>query len=131
MQHHRGGQRREAERIYRQILASDPGHAAAAHQLASSRSKKDTLRRPSSTFDKPFAPMVSRAAFHNTLGEAYRLSGQTREAVACYHRALGLQPRYAEACNNLGVALTDLGESDEAITQLRKALKWKPHFARR
>jgi len=38
-------------------------------------------------------------------------------------------PHYAEARNNLGIALGMSGRLDEAINQFREALRVKPDFA--
>jgi predicted O-linked N-acetylglucosamine transferase (SPINDLY family) len=51
------------------------------------------------------------------------------EAATCYRRALELKPDYAEAHNNLGVALKDQGRLDEAVACYRRALELKPDFA--
>ena len=44
-------------------------------------------------------------------------------------RALQLDPDYAEAYNNLGVALANQGRFDEAIEQFSAALKIYPGYA--
>ena len=44
------------------------------------------------------------APFHSDLGEAYRGWGKLPKAVACFRRALELDPRYAEAHYSLGLA---------------------------
>ena len=43
------------------------------------------------------------------------------EAIACYHKALALDPGYTNAHFNLGKALAFLGKVDEAIVCYRKA----------
>ena len=62
-----------------------------------------------------------------------RCSSRTRGSwtmrVACYRRALELKPDYAEAHNNLGVALKDQGKLDEAVACYRRALELKPDYA--
>ena len=55
--------------------------------------------------------------------------GKLDEAVACYRRALELKPDFAEAHNNLGVALKEQGKLDEAVACYRRALELKPDFA--
>ena len=55
--------------------------------------------------------------------------GKLDEAVACYRRALELKPDYAEAHNNLGIALKDQGKLDEAVACYRRALELKPDYA--
>ena len=48
--------------------------------------------------------------------------GKLDEAVAQYQQALALKPDFAEAHNNLGIALRDQGKLDEAVAQYRRAL---------
>ena len=55
--------------------------------------------------------------------------GQFDEAIAHYQRVLELEPRYAEAHNNLGAALANRGRMDEAIAHWRQALEIKPDYA--
>ena len=54
--------------------------------------------------------------------------GTLEEAVACYRRALELQPNFADAYYNLGIALHSQGKPDEAIACYRQALRFKPDF---
>ena len=51
------------------------------------------------------------------------------EAVAQYQEALRLKPDYAEAHNNLGIALQDQGQLAEAVAQYQEALRLKPDYA--
>jgi len=55
--------------------------------------------------------------------------GELDAAVAAYRSALALKPNYAEAHNNLGVTLTELGRPDEAILACRQALQMKVPYA--
>ena len=48
------------------------------------------------------------------------------DAVASHRKALALNPDYAEAHSNLGVALQELGKLDEAAESCRKALAINP-----
>jgi Flp pilus assembly protein TadD len=56
-------------------------------------------------------------------------AGRIDEAVARYKRALMLKPYYAEAHNNLGVALVALGRMDGAVAHYERALILKPDYA--
>ncbi len=50
------------------------------------------------------------------------------ESAEAARRAIDLKPDYAEAYNNLGAALNELGRWEEAIVALRQALALKPEF---
>src|SRR5262249_47033378 len=50
-------------------------------------------------------------------------------AIACYQEALRLDPKFALAHNNLGVALLDKGELDGAIACCKKSIRLAPKYA--
>lgn len=52
--------------------------------------------------------------------------GQLDEAIACYRRALEIQPGYAEALSNLGAALSGKGEHAAAVPWIERALQLGP-----
>ena len=55
--------------------------------------------------------------------------GKLDEAVASYNKALAIKPDYADAHNNLGVALFRLRKMNEAIASYHKALAIAPDYA--
>ena len=55
--------------------------------------------------------------------------GQPDEATTSYEEALRLQPAFAEAHNNLGVARREQGQLDQAEASFREALRLKPAYA--
>ncbi len=50
------------------------------------------------------------------------------DAIAACRRALAIQPDYAEAWNNIGAALNQLGRYEEAASACEEALRYKPDF---
>jgi Flp pilus assembly protein TadD len=58
------------------------------------------------------------------LTAANRLS----EAIERFREALGVRPDFAEAHNNLGVALAHLSRSAEALEHFRQAVRLQPEF---
>jgi predicted O-linked N-acetylglucosamine transferase (SPINDLY family) len=127
-QHHRGGRLQEAEQICRQLLQVDPNHADAIHLLGLIAHQVGQHAIAIEYFGRAIALKGNVAAFHNNLGEAYRVLRQIPEAIACYRRALELRPDYAEAHNNMGVALKDQGNLDDAVAAYRRALELKPDY---
>ena len=63
-------------------------------------------------------------------GQALQEQGKIDEAVACYHRALQLEPDFAAAYNNLGVAYQHQGRLDEAVACCRRAVEFTPDDAK-
>ena len=129
IQHHQAGRLQAAEQIYRQILAVEPNHADALHLLgviASPSGQARGGRRVHSAGDRVEG---ERGRLPLQPGQCVAGPGKPDEAVACYRRALELKPDYAEAHNNLGVALKDQGKLDEAVACYRRALELKPDYA--
>jgi tetratricopeptide (TPR) repeat protein len=61
--------------------------------------------------------------FRNALGVTLlHVLGKPDEAQAEFRRAIELDPSYAEAHHNLGLALAEEGRHEEAVAQYRKAL---------
>ena len=59
-------------------------------------------------------------------GQCPAWKGQLDAAIACYNKAIKLDPKFARAHNNLGIALNDKGQLDEAIASYRKAIELDP-----
>ena len=55
--------------------------------------------------------------------------GKLDEAIAEYREAIRLKPDYAEAHDNLGIALEARAKLDEAIAAYREAIRLKPDYA--
>jgi tetratricopeptide (TPR) repeat protein len=66
------------------------------------------------------------ASLHQELGRLYKRQGKLAEAVACYDRALALEPGFHEAWNNKGVALEGLDQFAAAAEAYRHAVDLQP-----
>jgi tetratricopeptide (TPR) repeat protein len=128
VQHHQAGRWREAEQLYRQVLAQYPQHAGAmlflgviAHQVGRIDVAVGLIRQA-------IALNPNNAEAHNNLGVALKDKGQLDDAIAAYRQAIALRPNYPEAYNNLGNALTDKGQLDEAIAAYRQAIALNPNL---
>jgi tetratricopeptide (TPR) repeat protein len=69
------------------------------------------------------------AVAHYNLGNALKDKGDLGGAIACYKKALELDPKYAPAHNNLGIALGNKGDLDGAFACFKKALELDPKLA--
>ncbi len=66
--------------------------------------------------------LASQAMRLYAQANALAADGLAAEAEAAYRRTLGLNPRFAEAHNNLGNVLRALGRAEEAVAAYREAL---------
>jgi len=129
IQHYQGGRLEAAEQIYQQILKVEPDQPDALHFLGVIASRRGNHALAIEYIEGAIRSYGRAPFFHNNLGEAYRALGRLSDAVACYRRALALEPGFAEAHYNLGNALMDQGKLDEAVASYRRALALRPDYA--
>src|SRR5262249_43661708 len=69
------------------------------------------------------------AEAHNSLGGALCRKGEVDEGIACFRKAIKLDPKSAVAHFNLGNALRNQGKLDAALDEYREALRLEPAAA--
>lgn len=62
-------------------------------------------------------------------GNTFYNDQKTTEAITCYRKCLEIQPDFLPARFNLGVALGDLGEFDDAARELQKVINAESGYA--
>ena len=62
-------------------------------------------------------------------GTSLAKTGLLEEAIPCYQQALRINPNYAEAHHNLGLAYYYLGKLEEAVGEYKQALRIAPNCA--
>ncbi|MDA8231383.1 MAG: tetratricopeptide repeat-containing glycosyltransferase family protein [Magnetospirillum sp.] len=125
----RDGLSPQAELVYRQILADDPGHAGAAHAFG-------RLLHRMGRMDEGLAWLRQAVdldpdafdAWHD-LGAALGAQEHLAEAVQCFRRALALRHDIASGWHNLGSALNKLERYDDAAAAHRQAIALQPDLA--
>ncbi len=125
----RRGRLEAAAEYFRRVIDHHGADAAAVNNLATALVElgdvQDAIRLLETSCDGHPDPRS-----YNNLGLALRAAGRPEQAAAAYHRALSMEPGYAEAHNNLGNMLMDEGDSATALTHLRKATELAPDAAR-
>jgi tetratricopeptide (TPR) repeat protein len=96
---------------------------ACAHNQTSHWRNNETLWRHA------LACTSANSLAHYKLAGVLYQKGETDEAITHYKQTLETEPDFAEARNNLGVALSAKADLEEAIWQYRKALEIKPDYA--
>jgi protein O-GlcNAc transferase len=128
LERHKAGRLVEAERLYRQVCAADPRHAAALHRLGVVAHQ---LGRPDAAalLQRAAALQPNAAEIHNDLGIVLAAQRQFAQAAASFARAVALKPDYTEAHCNRGLALGNLRRFAEASESFGRALAIDPNVA--
>lgn len=125
----RTGRPADARTLWQRVLAHEPHHAEALHQLALLARDNGDTRGAEELFRRALAAQPHAAAYHNNLGNLLLDEARFEEAVAAFARAIELQPDIAIIHNNRGNALRQRGETDEAVAAYRRALALDPNLA--
>lgn len=123
---HAAGRAQEAERLYREVLASQPDHVEALHGLGVLCLQTQRLEPALKYLGKAVAVDPASATLLNNLGVALAAAGRFEEAADAYRRSLTIAPDAPGVHVNLAAALGAGGRTDEAIAQLQRAVRLQP-----
>jgi protein O-GlcNAc transferase len=127
--HHKGGDLRRAEELYRQVLEIEPGNMDALHLLGILASQVGNYNVAADFIKRAIVLDGSVPQFHLNLGNVLQAQGSLSEAISSYRTALRLRPQFPEAHNNLGTALRTIGDVRGASQQFQEALRLQPDYA--
>jgi predicted O-linked N-acetylglucosamine transferase (SPINDLY family) len=125
LRYHQAGRLNEAEQLYREILAFNPGHADALHLLGVAALQRGQCEVAVERIETAIGLNGKVPSFHNNLGNALKELGRLDEAAASYRKALQLKPDHVDACYNLGIVLEAQDKREEAAACYRQALTLK------
>lgn len=104
------------------------GNLAQAHiNLANARSKKGDYDGAMQDYKQALSlnpPRSVQAGAYNNRGNAQFTQTRTRDAISDYNRAIRLQPEYADAHYNLGLAQQALNNRTAAINSFQTAARY-------
>jgi tetratricopeptide (TPR) repeat protein len=116
MLHERADQMRDAERLLRQVIGLDPGHAHAHNALGYSLADRNQRLPEALTLITRALEIAPKDPFIlDSMGWIKFRMGQFKEAVDYLQRAYEIRPE-AEIAAHLGEALWKLGQQSEART---------------
>lgn len=130
LQLHQAGRRQEAEAIYRQVLARQPNHAAAAHFLGLLLHQTGRSEEGLELLEQSVSLQPTNADFLNNFGTVMRDLGRVAAAIDFFRGAVDLRPEQLAARDNLGSSLTQLGQFEEAEEIYRGTVQRNPFHAR-
>ena len=114
-----------AERLYREILQYDAGHAHSLHMLGRIVQEEGRLEEAETLVRKAIAQDSVIAVYHRTLGAILRGRKKFEESIESYKTSLRLKP-HAAAALTLGEILHNMGRYEEAVQYYRQAVQLDP-----
>lgn len=128
LHHHRAGHLREASRLYRRVLAQDPGEPTALQNLGLIAIERGRHPFAVELIRKALARRPNDPGIHYNLGLALQKSGKIVDVLASYDRAIALRADFAEALYNRANALFEAGRPSAAIADYRRVIELRPGF---
>jgi predicted O-linked N-acetylglucosamine transferase (SPINDLY family) len=116
----------EAARLYHGVLAQEPQHAEALWRLADVASRMGLHERALVLAQSSVVAAPHDKFAWNCLGTIHAASGNAKEAVKAFGRAITLAPDFALALANVGKLYVELGRVDEAVTAHRLCVRYDP-----
>lgn len=123
------GQFREAEALYRRLLAAGLRACAVYCNLAAICGMQGRLNESVQLLAEALRVNPDHPDAHNNLGSALKGLGDLDGAIASYREAVRLNPSFVDAHQNLGRALKEAGRLADAAVALRRALELNPRSA--
>ena len=120
-QHHRDGRRQDAERCYREILASDPKRSEAAFLLGVLNLEGGQAAAAVPWLRRATEITPSNPAYFAALGEAHCRLHQFPPAFDALLRAVALGPTMVAPLYNLALLLADRGAFEGAAACFERA----------
>ncbi len=125
---HQQGNLAEAERLYLQILETDPGLFGPRYYMGLMRLQQGRMAEAAEYLGEALKVYPDDMGALMNYGVALRAVGRAADALAQFDRALGLQPNLPEAHFNRAIALADLQRFEQAVEGYDRALVLQPEF---
>ncbi len=119
----------DAEKIYREVLASDPDLAESEYGLGNIEQKRGNLSDAVQHYRKAIGIDPEYFNAYNNLGGVYLQMKDWTNAVAILKKSIELKPTFIESSYNLALALMQLGQNDRAEALLLHVLEMNPSDA--
>ncbi|MGA9004452.1 MAG: tetratricopeptide repeat protein [Pseudolabrys sp.] len=127
--HHQRGQLTEAEALYRQVLAVQPGNFDALHLCGVLVHQRNQPAEALQLIARALKTNARSAAAHSNYGIVLAVLDRHDEALKSYERAVKLKPDYAEALNNRGNTLRALKRANDALLSFERAIAARPGYS--
>jgi Tfp pilus assembly protein PilF len=126
---HQQGQIKKAERLYAEVLKSDPHQFDALHLLGLVKHQQDNHVEALRLIGAALKIKPNYADALLNYGSVLGALKRHEESLVYFDRALALGPLSARTLNNRGNALVELRRFDEALACFDRALSIDPNYA--
>ncbi len=126
LSHHRAGRLREAEHLYRQILAAQPDQPETLYFLGLIARQMSRPSDAAKLWRRAAALQPAQAEWHYQLAWALLDSDEPYDAVASARRAVEARPDLAEGHAILARTLAAVKKFDEALAAANRAVELQP-----
>jgi tetratricopeptide (TPR) repeat protein len=123
----RAGKVASAESILRRIVAREPGHAEALHQLGTLLGAAGKVEDAAACFRRALAAGPDRPPTLKALGLACLALGRPHDAIEPFSRLAAMAPDDAAILATLGRAQYSAGRADDAFETFSRVLALKPN----
>ena len=127
VQNHKKNNLQAAEKLYKEILKTNPNFAGAYNNLGNVLHELGKHQKAISCYEKAIQIQPNYANAHYNLGLVFKELGEFQKAVSCYEKAVQIQPNFVDAHNNLGAVYFELGEHQKAISCYKKVIQIEPN----
>jgi len=127
--YHQRGQIAEAEKLYFQVLATNPRHAEALHFSGVAALQQGRLENAAELIAQSLSLREDDAQAHYHLGLVMGRLGRFEEAATHNRRAVTLKPDFQDAHMNLGNSLKALGRLGDAAACYNQIIAANPNSA--
>jgi len=126
---HQGGELREAQALYEEILSVHPRHFGALHLAGVIAAQRKDLQRALELIDLALEARPDDAMAHYNKGTTLQGMRRWEAALASFNRSIEINPGYADAYLNRGIVQRELGQSESSLASYDRAIDIKPDFA--
>jgi tetratricopeptide (TPR) repeat protein len=126
---HQQGKFREAEQHYRQVLAIDPGNAAAWCYLGMACHDQERFDDAVFAFQQSIGLAPGMAVAYQNFGKTLGRMRRFDDSIACFDQAIALSPTYVNAYKNKAKAHYFKGDLDGAMAAHQAVLRLAPDDA--
>lgn len=119
----------QAEQLYEQVVAQDPGHIGAHEGLATAAFISQKYARAIELYKRVLQLDPRRAQPLVNIGAIHNRQGEFLQATKILRQALAKDRKCAEAYYNLGIAHKGLNQLSMAVSAYREAIRLSPEMA--